>query len=116
MKSLILLLSLSFSSFMVNAQKAKTTETVAIETRISCDHCKTCESCGGRLEKAVYGLKGVKRVDIDDQKKVIKVVFNNQKTSIDQIRETIAASGYDADGVKALPEAYDKLDDCCKQQ
>lgn len=116
MKSLVLLISLSLSAFIGHAQKTKTTESVAIETRIYCDHCKTCESCGGRLEQAVYAIKGVKRVDIDDQKKQIKVVFNNKKTNIDQIRETIAASGYDADGVKALPQAYEKLDDCCKQQ
>lgn len=89
-------------------------ETATVKTQIKCDHCKQCGSCSARLEKALYDKKGIKRVDVDDRKMTIKVVYNTQKINMDDIRNTIAANGFDADDVKALPEAVERLDDCCK--
>lgn len=105
----MLLTGLSTSGFTQNKIR-----TISIKTRIHCDHCKQCESCGGRLEKALYEEKGVKRVDVDEKKMEIKVVYNNEKITVDKIRETIAANGYDADDKKASAEAIARLDDCCK--
>lgn len=89
-------------------------KTADIKTKINCDHCKICPSCSARLEKTLYDQKGVKRVDVDDQKKIIKVVYNTDKITLEAIRNTIAASGYDADDVKAPAEAFAKLDGCCR--
>jgi mercuric ion binding protein len=91
-------------------------QTVKIKTRIACDHCKMCGSCGSRIEKALYNQKGVKRVDVDDKKMEIIVVYNTGKISKDKIRETITNNGFDADDKKATPESIAKLDDCCKGQ
>ncbi len=89
-------------------------KTVNIKTRINCDHCKQCGSCSDRLEKALYNEKGIKRVDVDDKKMEIKVVYLTQKITADKIRETIAANGFDADDKKAPAEAVARLDDCCR--
>jgi mercuric ion binding protein len=89
-------------------------QTVKIKTQIACDHCKMCASCGARIEKALYDQKGIKRVDVDDKKKEIIVVYNTSKISKDKIKETITNNGYDADDQKATPESYAKLDGCCK--
>ncbi|WP_106523431.1 cation transporter [Taibaiella chishuiensis] len=89
-------------------------KTVAIKTTINCDHCKMCPSCGARLEKSLYDQKGIKRVDVDDQHKTIKVVYHSEKITLETIKNTIAASGYDADEVKAPAEALAKLDACCR--
>ncbi len=89
-------------------------KTADIKTTINCDHCKICPSCSERLEKALYDQKGVKRVDVDEKNKTIKVVYNTDKITLDAIRNTIAASGYDADEVKAPAEAFAKLDACCR--
>jgi periplasmic mercuric ion binding protein len=113
MKKVILtLLSVLAISFVVSAQDK--IKTVDIQTSIACDHCKQCESCGARIEKALYKEKGIKRVDIDDKKMKIKVVYNTQKISLDKIRNTIANNGYNADDVKATPESMALLDGCCK--
>lgn len=91
-------------------------ETVKIKTRIACDHCKMCGSCGSRIEKALYSQKGIKRVDVDDKKMEIIVVYNTSKISKDKIREAITSNGFDADDQKATPESIARLDDCCKGQ
>jgi len=107
------LLLLVFSH--VQAQKEKPIQTVLVKTSINCDHCKQCATCAERLEKAVYEVKGVKRVDIDEKENTLKIVFNNQKTNLDAIRTAINKAGYDADDAKADVEAYTSLDDCCKK-
>lgn len=113
MKSLriIILLTFLFPATVIAGDKVKT---IDIRTRINCDHCRQCGSCGDRLEKALYVRKGVKRVDIDEDAMKIRVAYNTEKISEDDIRNAIAAAGYDADDVKALPEAVAALDDCCK--
>jgi cation transport ATPase len=89
-------------------------QTIKIKTRIACDHCKMCGSCGARIEKALYSQKGVKRVDVDDKKMEIVVVYNTEKITTNKIKETITSNGYDADDQKATPESYARLDECCK--
>lgn len=102
------------TAFITTGYAQNKTAMINIKTTINCDHCKQCESCGSRLENALYAQKGVKRVDIDDKKMEIKVVYNSEKLTALAIKETIAANGYDADDIKAAPEAIAKLDDCCK--
>ena len=114
MKKLILMMAITLIG-LVHAEAQGKVETVEIKTVVYCDHCKQCESCGGRLETVVYDLKGIKRVDVDDKTMTVKVVYNPKKISADAIRNAIAKSGYDADDVKAEPEAIAKLDDCCKK-
>jgi len=92
------------------------TQQAVIKTAIYCDHCLKCESCGDRLENAIYALKGVKRVEIADKKNEVKVIYQPARVNLDQIRQSIARSGFDADEVKADPAAVEKLDDCCRKQ
>jgi mercuric ion binding protein len=91
-------------------------ESVTIKTAIYCDHCKKCESCGGRLETALYKEAGVRKVFIDAKAETIYVAFNSKKTSLKTIKTMITQNGYDADEMKAEAVAYEKLDDCCKKR
>lgn len=106
---LMVLLHISSSVFASN--KIKTAE---IRTQIFCDHCKQCETCSKRIEEALYNQKGIKRVDIDDSKMIIKVAYNVNNITLDDIKQTIAENGYDADNIQATNEAKAQLDDCCK--
>ncbi|MCD6063497.1 MAG: heavy-metal-associated protein [Flavipsychrobacter sp.] len=115
MKSLYLFVILFATTVSLSFAQTKAT-TIAIKASIYCDHCRKCESCGERLEKAVFCEKGIKRVDIDEQQKTVNVIFNPKKTSPERIRQAIAKVGFDADDVQADPQAYLKLDDCCKKQ
>lgn len=104
-----------FFSNQAAAQKQKATETVVIKTKIYCDHCKKCESCGDRLEKSLLKEKGIQMITLDEKEMTIKVVYNTKKTTIDAIKIAISKQGYDADDVKADDVAYESLDGCCKK-
>ena len=90
--------------------------TIHVKASIYCDHCKQCESCGSRLENAVYKEKGIKRVDLDEKQKTLSIIYNPKKTAPEKIRKAISKVGFDADDVRADPFAYSKLDECCKKQ
>lgn len=93
--------------FKANAQE--TTSEIKIKTSATCDMCKET------IEKYVAFEKGVKKVTVDVDTKMITVAYNPQKTSPEKIRLAISKSGYDADDVPADKKAYNKLDACCQK-
>jgi copper chaperone CopZ len=95
--------------------QTKKFETVIIKTNIYCDHCMECSSCSGKIEKELGFDKGIKLVKLDEKAMTITVTYNPKKTNVDEIRKTISLYGFDADDLKADPEAYSKLDECCKK-
>ena len=111
-KTVILTLSIMLS-LMQFSNASKKSETVIIKTSIYCDHCKECDSCGGKIEKDLGFNKGIKLVKLDEKAMTITVTYNPSKTSPEEIRKAISDYGYDADDVKADPIAYSKLDECC---
>ncbi len=115
MKKTFMLMLVMICTALTGYAEQKVT-TIKVKASIYCDHCKKCESCGKRLENAAYGVKGVKRVDLNEAEKSVEVVYNSEKTNPDAIRQAIAKVGFDADDVKGNPEAYAKWDDCCKKQ
>ena len=91
------------------------TETITIKTSIVCDHCMECDDCGFNIDTHIRSLKGIKKVAINPDDSTVDVTFRNDKTTPDEIRGAISNAGFDADDVKANPEAYAKLDGCCKK-
>lgn len=110
--AVIFLMLFSASAF---AQKSKTVQTAVIKTKIYCDHCKQCETCGDKFNKDLYNEDGIKRVDVDSKANTITVVYDTRKTDIGKIRVMISKLGYDADEVKADLAGLAKLDGCCKK-
>lgn len=110
----LLCLMLNFS-FSAHAQKTKPVKTAVIKTMIYCDHCKICESCGGRILKELYNESGIKSTSVEPKANTISVIYDSRKISIEQIRQKISQMGFDADEVKADPKAVAKLDDCCRK-
>lgn len=74
-----------------------------------------CESCKNRLEKAVKNEPGVQEAILNLNSKVLKVKFDTEKNSLEQLRQTVANVGYNADDVKANADAYHKLPACCQK-
>lgn len=109
---LSIILCLCFSA--VRAQKGKK-ETVSIKTAIYCSHCLECKSCGKNISSKMARQKGVAKCVIDPDNNTITVTYNPARTNVGQIKKAISETGYDADEVKALPDAYQKLDGCCKK-
>ncbi len=108
----LLFLLVSVASYGQNSEK----EVLEINTKIYCDHCKMCDSCGKNIYDAVHALNGIKKVEILEKESKVRVHFNAEKINADDIRKAISDAGYDADDVKANPLAYEKFDGCCKKK
>ena len=102
-KGIGLLIAIIFS-LGVKAQ----TDTVRIKTSAICEQCKE------KIEHDLSFEKGVKSNVLNLETKEITVVYNAQKTDPEKIRVAITKIGYDADSLKALEKAYDRLPECCK--
>jgi copper chaperone CopZ len=114
MKKMISILGLVLMSLvMINPataqEKKKNSEEIKIQTSAVCGMCKD------RIEHDLAFEKGVKSVVLDSDTKIVTVGYNPDKTNPDKIRLALSKIGYDADNVKADPEAYAKLPPCCKK-
>lgn len=99
---------------LATAQKAPRKETITIKTPNTCDHCKVCETCGGKLEGQLGLVKGIQLVTYNEADQTTTVVYWTKKTTPGQIRKEISLLGFDADDVKADPKGYAERDTCCK--
>ena len=115
MKNLLLTLFLLLSASYGFAQN-KGNDTLIVKTNIYCDHCKECESCQPRIENKLSYIKGVVDYQVNAEAQTITVIYKPKKTSPGAIRKAIAASGFDADEVKADPKAVENLDGCCRKK
>lgn len=103
---LIFAVLLSTSGFL-SAQKVKLTKE-SFKVLGNCEMCKTT------IEKAANAVDGVKSAKWNPVNKIIKVKFNAEKTSIDEIQKAIAGAGYDSENHKATEEVYKNLHHCCQ--
>lgn len=95
----------------VSAQdkKKKNYDEVQIQTSAVCGMCEE------RIETNIAYEKGVKKVELNNDTKVVTIGFDPRKTNADSLRTAISKIGYDADKVPADPVAYEKLPACCKK-
>lgn len=113
-----LLFSLAFIYYPVSAQNsqhpqsqadAQKPKTVTIQSSIQCGMCQNT------VYKTLKKVKGVKKVQSSITKSTITVTYKPAQANLEQIRSAISLSGYDADQVKANPQAYQQLPACCKK-
>ena len=106
---------LAFTLFTIHTASAqKTNQKAIIKTVLHCNHCKACETCGMKFKTEMLKIKGVRAYELDDENMTFTIFYNEKKTDLQTIKVAISKLGYDADEVKADPEAYESLDDCCK--
>lgn len=82
---------------------------VTFKSSINCDMCKS------KIEKDLPLTKGVKKVNVDVDKKTITVTYNDTKTDQTKLKKAISKIGYDADEVVADQKAHDRLAKCCQK-
>lgn len=110
------ILTFVFALFMALSGFAQNdVETITIKTSIVCDHCMECDDCGYNIDTSIRKAKGIKKIKINPEESTVEVTYRTDKTTPEDIRTTLSKSGFDADDVKADPEAYAKLDGCCKK-
>ncbi|HSD15307.1 MAG TPA: hypothetical protein VLB74_11720 [Flavobacterium sp.] len=113
LKAFLLFTALFFTSNAAVAQQ-KSSQKAIIKTVLYCDHCKECETCGLKFKTEMLKIKGLKMYELDDKAMTFTVYYNSKKTDLQTIKLAISKLGYDADEVKADPQAYENLDGCCK--
>ncbi len=105
--SIIILFALIFGNLTVNAQEAEITKE-KFKVWGNCGMCKTT------IEKSLKSADGIKSAKWSVESKKMTVKFDAEKTSLDEIKKTIASVGYDTEEHKASDEVYSKLHHCCQ--
>ena len=105
-----LILALLFSC-APKKQTDPTKQTEVVTIKLPSIVCGTCQKT---IEKAIYHVEGVKNVDVDVDGKKAEVTFVSYQTNLQVIERAINEAGYDANETKRDPDAYQKLDKCCK--
>ena len=73
-----------------------------------------CGMCEKRIESNCIATKGIKLADWNKENRILKVIYNEKKISLEEIHKKIASIGHDTKLETANDEAYRKLDMCCK--
>ncbi len=92
----------------VMAQKAVKRIVATVQTSAICEQCKD------RIEHGLLKIKGVKSAVLDNQTKKVAIKYDPRKVTLAQLKQAIAALGYDADEVKKNEEAFKALPGCCQ--
>lgn len=96
-----------------NKTSESKTETVAGETTSTFKVWGNCDMCKETIEGSLK-VEGITEVDWGTETKMIKVVYDSSKISLDQIQKNIAAVGYDNEKYKGDDYAYENLHGCCQ--
>ncbi|MGV3630437.1 MAG: heavy-metal-associated domain-containing protein [Bacteroidota bacterium] len=109
MKNLIIsLLAILFIGTASAQEKTTIRQTAAIKTTAECGDCKE------RIEGKLNYMKGISFAELNYETQELTVKFRTDKITLDEIRKAVSDLGYDADEVKANPEAQAKLPMCCQ--
>lgn len=73
-----------------------------------------CVMCKDKIEKRLKKEKGVYKVNLDIESKIVTISYDSSLINSDKLRLIISSLGYDADDIKADPLQYEKLPNCCK--
>lgn len=72
------------------------------------------DACKTSIENFLVHEYGVSSVRADFRRHTVTVVWYTDRTNIENIKTALANMGYDADDIKADPEAYKRLSPACK--
>ena len=74
-----------------------------------------CLMCSAKIEESVAKIDGVKNISVDLKGQSGKVVYKASLVDMSKIEDVITELGYDVNGKKADPTAYQNLELCCKK-
>ena len=104
MKNIIIVVAVFISSFAFSQNK---------NAKASLEVDGVCMMCKNRIEKACYSTKGVKSAYWDVKTHELKLIFDERKTNLKTIQNSVVAVGHDTKDLKAKDEIYKALDPCC---
>ncbi|MEL1239849.1 heavy-metal-associated domain-containing protein [Flavobacterium flavipallidum] len=109
MKNIIITIAFLIIGLSTQAQEKKN-KNLKYSTEVN----GNCEQCKKRIEKAAYGVPGVKSASWNIGTHQLSVIMNEEKSSAFDLKKAVAKAGHDTDAIKATKEDYDNLHSCCK--
>ncbi len=73
-----------------------------------------CGMCKERIEKAAIQAKGVKTASWNVETHELSLIYNEARTDLIKIQQSVADSGHDTPEFKAKDAIYNEIDSCCK--
>jgi periplasmic mercuric ion binding protein len=73
-----------------------------------------CDICKDKVEFFISHTEGVSSVKVNIKQKTTTVTWLNDRTTLENIKVTIANLGYDADDIEAEETAFKRLPKACK--
>ena len=73
-----------------------------------------CMMCKERIEKAAIRTKGVKSAVWNVKTHELNLIYNEGKTDLASISQSIADVGHDTKTIIATDEAYETVHPCCR--
>ncbi|MGJ8592215.1 MAG: heavy-metal-associated domain-containing protein [Aquaticitalea sp.] len=104
MKKLVLVLTLLVTTLTFAQNK---------NARASIEVDGVCLMCKERIEKASIKAKGVKSAIWNVETHELKLIYDERKTDLKTIQQSIADVGHDTKEIKATDEAYNSVHPCC---
>ena len=96
-------------AFALHAQSSKL-DSIAIHTSAVCDMCVVT------IESEMIYEKGVKKVHVDLDSKMISVHYDPRRTGPDALRKAVTKLGYYADDMPGDAKAKAALPECCQSE
>jgi len=109
MKKLILVLLIALAGFTAQAQDKKS-KNAKFDVGVK----GNCGQCKARIEKAAFGVKGVKSATWHDDDQMLHLIIDENKCTTADVSAAVAKSGHDTDKVKATVTDYNALHSCCQ--
>lgn len=104
MKKIVLVLTLLVTTITF-AQNKNTKASIEVDG--------VCNMCKERIEKAAIRSKGVKSAIWNVETHELKLIFDERKTNLKTIQQSIADVGHDTKEIKATEKAYNSVHPCC---
>ena len=95
-----------FAGIAIHAQDKNAKATIEVDG--------VCMMCKFRIEKAALKTKGVKSAVWNIENHQLSLIYNEEKTNLEVIKQNVANVGHDTMEIKATEEAYNSVDACCK--
>ena len=105
MKKYILILLVAMVGVTATAQDKNARATLEVDG--------ICGMCKKRIETAAIKTKGVKSAIWNVETKECKLIYDERKTNLTTISQSIANVGHDTKEIKATDEAYNSVHACC---
>lgn len=105
MKTLLAMAFVAVLGFSGNAQNKNAKHELHVKGN--------CGMCKERIEKAAYGVAGVKTADWNAESNTLRIILNEKKNNVEAVEDAIVAVGHDTNTKRAHEKVYQSLHTCC---